>query len=470
MKRLGRWFREAYYRVPAPFRGLAVNAYGYVLRGRRFGGRFRELLRWLNETQHWDPDALAAWQMGQLRRLLREVSAHVPYYRDYFREHRLSADDFRTPEDLEALPVLTKDDLRRNYRRLLHERLRAKRAQRHSTSGTTGQRLDFYRPRVAYNLLSAMAWRQYAWAQVPLGSKRATIGGRWFTQRPPYWVVNRAERQLLLSVHHLDEATVDRYLDRLDDFAPVFVQGHPSGLHFLASRILARGRGLATRLRAVCCTGETLEETERAEIGEAFGAPVFESYGTGEAVVAAQECEHHSGFHEVSELGIMEFDREETTGLHYVVGTSLWNDVMPFIRYRIEDLVELEPAGPCPCGRGLPLKIKRIVGRSDEVIYAADGRRVLPVTIRTSIKPHLAAFENYQVRQTSQEEYSVLLVGDPDRSRQARIARALQSVLGPSAKLRLVNADSIANHGGKIRNVLNLWKQARPAGDRIGSP
>src|SRR5262245_15418776 len=67
----------------------------------------------LQSRWHQLPEAVVRrLQAGQLRRFLRNVV--LPFstvYRDLFREHGLTADSFRTLEDLHLLPFTTKSDL-----------------------------------------------------------------------------------------------------------------------------------------------------------------------------------------------------------------------------------------------------------------------------------------------------------------------------------------------------------------------
>jgi phenylacetate-CoA ligase len=272
-------------------------------------------------------------------------------------------------------------------------------------------------------------------------------------------VHNRAENQLLLAAEHLNERTVDAYVDRIRAFAPVFVAGHPSVAAFVAERM--RRRRETIPVRAVFTTGETLDPAQRDDIEAAFRCRVFESYGQTEVVVAAFECEEHRGFHDAVELGITEL-APDPSGLAGVVATSLWNDVMPFIRYRTDDLVEPVQDERCPCGRGLPLRFRRVIGRQDDVLHDSEGRSILPVALRMLVKPHLQPFETYQMQQLDRRAYALLVAGpnvserglEPARERTLRAA--LSDVLGPEADLRIRGVERIESPNLKARTVVNL--------------
>lgn len=141
-------------------RWAAINAYGAVLARKRFGGEFSALLRWLSESETWEPEAMRRYQNERLRRVIREATAHVPYYREVFRQRRLTADDIQSAEDLAKLPELTKEDIHRDPGAMLHEHLARRQVVWQTSRGTTGQKLTVALPRrLAHALNAAVLWR-----------------------------------------------------------------------------------------------------------------------------------------------------------------------------------------------------------------------------------------------------------------------------------------------------------------------
>ncbi|HRR57159.1 MAG TPA: hypothetical protein P5057_09330, partial [Acidobacteriota bacterium] len=57
------------------------------------------------------PRARRSFQSLRLRRLVRHAYETVPYYRSLFDEHGLSPADIQGLEDLQCIPVSTKQDL-----------------------------------------------------------------------------------------------------------------------------------------------------------------------------------------------------------------------------------------------------------------------------------------------------------------------------------------------------------------------
>jgi len=181
-----------------------------------------------------------------------------------------------------------------------------------------------------------------------------------------------------MSSHHLAPDLIPHYLDALSRYRIVYLVGYPSSLHTLAQEALRLGRR-DLKMTVVLTNAEPLLNYQREEIARAFQCPVRETYGMGENVAAATECEQ-GRLHQWPEAGIIEVvdaDRSLPLGeFGEFICTGLMNLDMPFIRYRLGDSGRLAAAEErCACGRTLPL-ITSIDGRTNDMLLTADGRRV----------------------------------------------------------------------------------------------
>src|SRR5690242_9285044 len=79
------------------------------------------LLARLRRHEGWTAPRIRAFQERELRRHVAHAVAHVPYYRDLFREHGLRAADIATLADLPRIPMLTRAHLRAYEQRLISE-------------------------------------------------------------------------------------------------------------------------------------------------------------------------------------------------------------------------------------------------------------------------------------------------------------------------------------------------------------
>lgn len=246
-----------------------------------------------------------------------------------------------------------------------------------STSGSTGRPLTITQDLGTSIKEEAFVYRQLRWAGYKSGDRRAWIRGDIVCSSQPrngifgcrdWW-----SNTLMLSSYHISSNTTQIYLDTLERFDPILIQAYPSSIYALASWMLANDihySGLS--LRAIMTSSETLEDSAKKCIEDAFGCKVYDWYGQAERVAAIGTCEHGS-HHVLTDYAQVELlpDGEE---LFELVGTSYNNNAMQLSRYKTGDLVHLSNS-PCPCGRIFPT-VKSIIGRRDKTITLTDGRQI----------------------------------------------------------------------------------------------
>ncbi len=438
---------------PAFARDAIINAYGYWLRRQRFSAKYYEFFALVMYNLTKTPDEIQEEQLNLLKDNLIHANTKIPYYREMFRTIGFYPKDLTSLSQLAALPILTKDVIRENFD-LLYDKSAPERTYRlHTTSGSTGQKLKFLLPNeLLYAKNAAFTYRFYALAGVMPMDKRVTIGGRVFTHKPPFWTHNKSENQLLMSAHHLSQRTIDGYIEQIGRYSPVFIQGHPSAIYYLADYIQRLGLKEPKGLKAIFTTGETLSEENKLIIEEAFKAPVYQQYGSGESCFSAQETPDRAGYALNYEHGLMELDG--IGDFRDVIVTSFQNPVMPFIRYRVGDLVrpviqQAKTTNP------LPVLFDQVIGRIDDCIYSSNGDMILPVTVRMRIKPMLKELTNYQLVQTDRTEFELRLQDSEHRLDSAAMEIELKRILGNDINIVVSRLESIMSAGGKVRNVVN---------------
>ena len=66
----------------------------------------------LEASQWWTPQQLEAQRIERLREFLLDIGQRVPYYRTLFRQHGFDPSALTSLGDLQALPLMTKSDIR----------------------------------------------------------------------------------------------------------------------------------------------------------------------------------------------------------------------------------------------------------------------------------------------------------------------------------------------------------------------
>jgi phenylacetate-CoA ligase len=374
-------FLGLYHKLPGRARSVAASVYGAYLACQRYGGRSEQLTEEARERETWSPRRWDQWRQERLAYLLHRAATKVPYYRDAWARRRAAG--FRGSwELLENWPVLEKEEVRRYAGQLVASDRNPARMRCEHTSGTSGTPLNLWLSREAIQQWYALVeerWRR--WYGVSRHDAWAILGGQLVApaaqRKPPFWVWNAPMRQLYMSSYHLSPRNIPYYCDAIRRYGVRYILGYSSALHTIACEI--RDAGLEPiPLAVVIANAEPLYDYQRKSIAQAFLCPARETYGMSEMVVAASECACGT-LHLWPEAGVLEIDpvsEEPHRASGNLIATGLCNADMPLIRYRTGDraTMTLSPVA-CACGRTLPA-LEHIEGRSDDVLYTADGRAV----------------------------------------------------------------------------------------------
>lgn len=340
-------------------------------------------LAWLERSQWASPGRLRELQNERLRRLIRHAYHHSAFYRTRLDEAGLVPQRLRTVDDLQSLPVLTRDDVREHFSEIKADNAAHFRPQLGATSGTTGARLEFVRDLETMSIGSAVLWRFWRWHGARFHHRIAQIhnlGGLDSRGEPPIWY-SLGGRRLTLRLRSLDANSLQVAIEHLARFQAEAIRGGSTTLLTHVARYVLRQQKHRLRPKAVFATGERVFPDQRQIVQEAFGVPLTEVYSNWEFVVFAAECER-GRLHLASEMGYVEIvkdGRRQPPGeVGDIVVTNLWNRSFPFVRYEIGDVGRIERE-PCPCGRGLPTW-RIIGGRQKDLLATPDGYLHPPVS------------------------------------------------------------------------------------------
>lgn len=459
--------QSLYDASPAFVQNVILNMYAVKVHKERYGTRFREVAKQLEETQYYSADEINTYQNKCLDKLVSHAYQTVPYYREQFDRLNIKPHDIRTKDDLHRIPILTKDDIRRHAPRLISTRHQKKQLIHGHTSGTTGSPLDVYWDRNVCIYTNAVDWRQKNWAGVGYGDRLALLLGRMIVpakvKNPPFWRMNRLHNQLWMSTFHMSNKNLVRYIDKLESFQPAALEGYPSTVYILARYLVSVGKVLP--LKAVFTSSETLYTFQREIIEQAFGCKIFDFYGMAERVIFATECHAHSGRHLNFEFGLTEIVDEQGNPADNgkngaVVSTGLQNFGMPLIRYKTSDVSAIQP-NVCKCGRHMPL-LNEVTTKAEDIVVKADGTMISPSILTHPFKP-MHNIEESQIIQEDTRHITIKIVrratySDKDTK---MLLENFQERVGVDMVVNIEFVDSIARtKSGKFRWVIS--KVTRP--------
>ncbi len=235
---------------------------------------------------------------------------------------------------------------------------------------------------------------------------------------------------------------IERLVDELNAFAPTVIATYPTAALVLAEQV--RWGLLAVPVHEVWTGGETLGQTARDRIMQAFGAELRNSYGTSEFLAMGWE-RGHGQMHLNTDWLLLEPVDEHQRAVpagqvsHSVLLTNLANTVQPLIRYVLGDRVWLNPV-PCGCGSSLPTI--EVMGRHDDILRLRGSKghsvALLPLALSTVMEEAAGVFD-FQIVQRDDHTLVVRLPeqGDAGKQTLARCRRALMDFAGAQGLVRI---------------------------------
>ena len=342
-------------------------------------GELHRLERW----QRLSPEASRAVHERRLTGLLVEAARHVPWYRRTLHEAAVvDAQERVSLERFGDVPFVSKDILRSSSGELVSERA-GRRTYWNTSGGSTGEPVRLLQDQAFRAAARAAAMLFNTWADYRLGSPMVKlwgserdlfVGRETMPTRAARWLRN----EVWLNAFRMTPTEMREHVATINRVRPVFVLGYVESLYDLSRWCQDAGVRLHSPGSVMSAAGP-LTDPVRSTIQAAFGAPVFDRYGSREVGDIACECGAHQGLHVCPPHHLVELVDAEGRAVQpgeegEIVVTLLTNRSMPLIRFRIGD-IGVWADRPCACGCPWPL-LRRVTGRVSDIFVRADGTRV----------------------------------------------------------------------------------------------
>ena len=380
-----------------------------------------ERLQELRRTQWLSYDELHALQSQALAKLVDHAYAHVPYYKDRFDAAGVAPTQVRTAEDLLKLPILRREDLRVAGARR-ESTVPPLVEIRKQTSGTTGEPLLFGFEQDSENWRRAVKWRGYEWAGYRPGDRALHFWGGPLPTPPSFKTRAKVALDRAMNRDHymhcavMTEEHLSDVVRAIEKIRPQVIVTYAQAGGELA-RYIIRNNLRSWSTIPVISGAEKLLPRDRADLEEAFGPAVFDTYGCREVMLIAAECEAHHGLHTsmenvvceivVNDNGKLRHAREGESG--EVVLTDLHNFASPFIRYANGDIATAGPSRKCSCGRTLP-RLTSVQGRTSETLRDGNGAAVSGIALSFLFHDIASAVRQFQAVQHKDRSVTINLV------------------------------------------------------------
>ncbi len=428
----------------------------HPLMARRGRSRHLEYLRDLEQTQFDPPEVIRARQLAALKTTLKHAYETVPFYWAAWQKAGVHPSDVQTLADLEAFPILTKNDIRRHEHALISNAYDASKLRLKRTSGSTGVPLNIRIDESAVQWKTACTMRSDQWSGYRLGQRVAKVWGN--PEYRHFGLKGRLrnyffDRAVYLDTLNLNGERIAAFAAQLQRHRPGLIFGHAHSLYLLACSLKKSGI-LGIRPNGIISTAMLLHDWQRTVIEQVFNCGVTNRYGCEEVSLIASECEVHRGLHVNCDSVYTEISPGEpgASATGALVVTDLSNHAMPLIRYRIGDVV-VGSDRTCSCGRGLPM-IERIEGRDADYVLTPAGNLISGISLTENFALLITGAAQVQIVQESVHHLRIRLVPDEtfgDVS-QRQIADLVEETFGTSMQYDVELVDAIPQEAsGKYR-------------------
>lgn len=410
-------------------------------------------------------------QSERLVKTVKRVYDNVPAYRKRMDEIGLKPEDIRSIKDLSKLPFTYKQDLRDNYPYGLFACDMKDVVRIHASSGTTGKQTV-----VGYTKNDIDMWAECAArALVAAGADENDIvhvsyGYGLFTGGLG---LHDGATKLGAAVIPASTGNTRRQLQMFKDFGSTVLCCTPSYAMYLGDSLAEYGMTKDDiKLKAGVFGAEPWTPGMRDQIQEKLGIVAHDIYGLSEIAGpgVAFDCECQNGLHINEDHFIPEIINPETGEvLPYgeqgeLVFTCISKEALPLIRYRTRDISSLT-IEKCSCGRTF-VRMSKVTGRSDDMLIIR-GVNVFPSQVESVLLTIKEVAPYYQLvvdRKNNLDTLEVLVEINEQifsdsvkaiEAVEAEIRKKLDSVLGISAKVTLVEPFSIERSEGKAKRVID---------------
>lgn len=359
----------------------------------RYGKVYKDTLDFLLYSSQWTDDKRKDYQLTEMKNLLSYCYENVPYYRDIFLKNKWTPEDFSRIDDLKNFPVLTKKLIIENRDRLIADNRKLERAYSITTSGSSGDKLQFFIDDSTLKKEAAFNMRAY----IEQGAKMYDSPSVWLRRYvpkdsdSPLWYYDYELKRLYMSAYHLNTETIQLYIDKINSGNYQTICTYPSSAYILAC--LCEENNLKLKnVKKIHVTSEKMLNQWYDKVIETFDIVPCGHYGQMEKVSFMHQTEESKDYKQNYEYGVDEF-YDNGDGTFGLIATGFLNYYMPFIRYQTEDTFILENG-----------KIKEINGRSSDILVSSSGARLPGVNFYSWIDKKMPDIKMFQIIQKTEKD------------------------------------------------------------------
>lgn len=336
----------------------------------------------IKRMETFSPDEIENWQNKNLRQLVRKAYFDTEYYKELFDNIGLNPEEIKSSEDLEKIPILTRDIIIENYRRLISKNIIKIPHKITSTGGTTSIPMTYILDNKSWSFSNANYIHNWEKTEYNFGDKYVALGSTSILINKPkslkHELYYKLKNKVGLNGMNMSDQVCEEYVGLIKNKKIRYIYGYASSIYLLAKFVLRKK--ISLNISACFTTSELLTELFYDTILNAFECEIVNCYGAHDGGITGFAHDNNSfnvGYNSI----VRQCDVDNSTLMGPILTTSLLNDAMPMINYKLGDEVKMSSVHTKYNGQ----IIDKVFGRTTDQIKLENGNVITTIGFHTNL-------------------------------------------------------------------------------------
>lgn len=365
-------FYSIYKKLPFFFQFFLFNLKAYLIHRRRFRkDQIKKIYKSILFEVKFTESEIINNNNIKLKKFFRNAN-QTKFWSDRFKKYNIDFSNSNFIEELDKLPILTKEDVKNNYNNIINKNFLST-AIITNTSGTTGSGLKIPITNYSETYTWLYWWNYRKKHGIKFNQKCAILAGMPLfnidKKQPPYWINNIFTNQLRISTQHMNYKTIKLITNKIKKQKIRWVHGNPSAITHFAHLCLSENINFES-IQFVSIGAETLLNHQSKIMKKLFkNSKIIQHYGLSEGVANI-----HQDLNDelIVDENYAYLELKKINDVNYkIIGTNHHNHAFPLIRYQTDDILSIKDIN-----KRLPRKIDSIDGRIESYIRLKNGVRL----------------------------------------------------------------------------------------------
>lgn len=397
--------------------------------------------REITKMRRYSSEEIKQWQNLKLQKLIQHAYHNSNYYRELFDKNGLGPNDIKSQNDLELIPVLTKDAARNRFNDIIPSNISTIAHKKSATGGSTGDPLAYWLDHNSWSFSNANTIINWERIGYNYGDKYIALGSTsLFVDKKPsnkHLLYYKMKNKIGLNGINMSEAVCQEYVALIKRNNIRFIYGYASSIYLLAKYLIKT----KTELNIEVCftTAERLTDLYKDTIMKAFNCAILDCYGAHDGGITA--FAHEEDCFEVSYNCLVRQNNPDHNGIGPALLTDLTNYAMPLINYQLGDEVQINKNSGVYSYNGQILN--KVLGRTSDVIYLENGNILTGPGFTILFKD--LPVEHYCIEKDGYNTITISITKLPEynSTHEKIVISTLQKHMGPGSKLNINYTDNI---------------------------